>query len=72
MSVEKVIITVADSDVSSIQSVADKLRSEGMKVDNVLCTSGIITGEVSKENRDKLKSVKGVLDVEPDEDMQAI
>lgn len=71
-STERVVVTVDDAHVPSIQSVAVKLRSAGLQVSHVLPTSGIITGEVAQEKLNGLKSVSGVADVEPDEEMQAI
>ena len=72
MSKAKVVVTIDDSHIPSIQSVADHLRSAGLEVEQVLETSGIIIGEVEQEKRTQLRSVNGVADVESDGEMRAI
>lgn len=69
---ERVIITIGDQHLSDIQSVATTLQSAGVKVDNVLPSTGIITGEVSQPKIQELKSIPGVVDVEVDQEMRAI
>lgn len=66
---DRVVVTVDDAHVSTIQSVAAALRSAGLQVSNVLPTGGIITGEVEQEKMDGLRAVSGVADVERDEEM---
>lgn len=70
--VERIIVTVDDQNLSVIQSVVTALESAGMKVNGVLPVTGIITGEVSTEKLEGLKSVTGVANVESDREMQAI
>ncbi len=70
--VVRIIVTVDDKHLSEIQSVASTLQSAGMKVNNVLSTTGIITGEVTPPKIPELKRIPGVVDVEPDQEMQAI
>ncbi|MEG4319927.1 MULTISPECIES: hypothetical protein [unclassified Microcoleus] len=70
--VERIIVTVDDQNLSVIQSVVTALESAGMKVDEVLPVTGIITGEVSQSKLEGLKSVKGVANVEIEQEMQAI
>ncbi|NJP08081.1 MAG: hypothetical protein HC866_00240 [Leptolyngbyaceae cyanobacterium RU_5_1] len=70
--VEQIIVTVDDQHRLEIQSVATALQSMGMQVNNVLPGTGIITGEASQSRMQELKSVSGVVDVEVDQEMQAI
>lgn len=69
---EQVVVTVNDQHLATIQTVANALRSAGMTVTNVMPTTGVITGEVSKANLSSLTSVPGVDAVEPDQEMHAI
>jgi hypothetical protein len=69
---DRVIITIDDAHAETIQAVADELQLAGLQVSSVLSVSGIITGEVSAEKRAGLSQIKGVVDVEPDGEMQAI
>jgi hypothetical protein len=70
--VQRIIVTVDDQNISVIQSVVTALESAGMKVEQVLAVTGIITGEVSQSKLEGLKSVPGVASVEIDREMQAI
>ena len=70
--VERIIVTVDDQNLPVIQSVVTALRSAGMKVDQVLPVTGIITGEVSPSKLEGLRSLPGVAGVEVDREMQAI
>ncbi|MEG4147441.1 hypothetical protein [Microcoleus sp. Pol12B5] len=70
--VQRIIVTVDDQNISVIQSVVTALESAGMKVEQVLAITGIITGEVSQSKLEGLKSVPGVASVEIDREMQAI
>ncbi|NJK73778.1 MAG: ketohydroxyglutarate aldolase [Microcoleus sp. SU_5_6] len=69
---ERIIVTVNDENLSMIESVVAALESAGMKVEQVLTITGIITGEVAQSKLEGLKSVPGVVDVEIDTEMQAI
>jgi len=68
----QVIVTVDDQFLKNIDDVAKKLRSAGMKVGNVMSSLGIVAGEVSDAKLEALKKVKGVKNVELDEEMKAI
>jgi hypothetical protein len=61
---EPIIVTVADEKLKSIHDVADHLAAEGMKVDQVMPVTGIITGSSSPTKLSALKKVDGVLSVE--------
>lgn len=69
---DRVIVTIDDAHTETIQAVADELQLAGLNVSSVLPVSGIITGEVAAEKTAGLRRVKGVVDVEPDGEMQAI
>ncbi|MCY2980801.1 MAG: ketohydroxyglutarate aldolase [Planctomycetota bacterium] len=69
---DRVIVTIDDAHAKTIQAVAAELQLAGLQVSSVLSVSGIITGEVSAEKRAGLSQIKGVVDVEPDGEMQAI
>ena len=68
----RIIVTVDDQHLPDIQAVATALQSAGMKVNNVLSSTGIITGEVSQPKIRELRSIPGVVDVEVDQEMRAI
>ncbi len=70
--VERIIVTVDDQNLSVIESVVTALESAGMKVEQVLAVTGIITGEVAQSKLEALRSVPGVTGVEVDREMQAI
>ena len=65
-------IARSSQNLSVIQSVVTALQSAGMKVEQVLAVTGIITGEVSQSKLEGLRSVTGVAGVEIDREMQAI
>ncbi|WP_337176820.1 hypothetical protein [Paludisphaera sp.] len=69
---ESVVVTIADSHLTRIKSVADELRDAGLEVRQVLSTSGIISGKAAPTARHALEAVPGVIAVEPDEEMRAI
>jgi hypothetical protein len=70
--IERIIVTVNDQNLPVIESVVTALESAGMKVDQVLTVTGIITGEVAQSKLEGLKSVPGVANVELDLEMKAI
>jgi hypothetical protein len=58
-----VTVTLSDSHITRIKSVATQLRARGMKVDSILEKTGQIVGSYSKP-ASTLKTVDGVLDAE--------
>ena len=72
ITVQRVVVTVDDQHLPTIQAVANALQSAGMQVATVMPTTGVITGEVSLDQMQVLKSISGVVDVEPDQEMHAI
>ena len=71
-SAEKVVVTIDDAHLGNIQSIASDLKSAGMTINNILATSGIITGEVIATKMKALHGVVGVVDVEIDGDMHML
>ena len=69
---QRIVVTIDDQRLPEIQAIASSLQVAGMRVDNVLSLTGIITGEVSQTRINELRDVSGVANVEPDEEMQAI
>lgn len=70
--VQRIVVTIDDQHLPEIQAIASSLQMAGMRVDNVLSVTGIITGEVSQTKINELRVVSGVANVEPDEEMHAI
>ena len=50
----------------SIDEVTDDLKAAGLTVDQVLTSTGIVTGSAPPEAADRLRKVRGVADVSPD------
>ena len=70
--VEQIVVTVDDQNLPIIQSVVTGLESAGMKVDQVLPVTGIITGTVSQSKLEGLRKVPGVANIEVDGGMEAL
>jgi len=58
---------VTTSGERSLSDVKKQLAESGFAVDQVLDEIGIITGTSSDEDVERVRSVKGVADVSPDE-----
>jgi hypothetical protein len=65
-----IVVTVTDEALENIQAVADKLASEGMKVENVLPVTGVISGSCPASKKAKLRKVEGVQSVEDEVQVQ--
>ncbi|MEB3311379.1 MAG: hypothetical protein VKJ02_14220 [Snowella sp.] len=70
--IERIIITVDDTHLPDIQSVANHLQQEGMSVENILAISGIITGAVPCSRKASLQKVPGVASLEDEGQVWAI
>lgn len=66
---KKFIAVIEDDQVENINTIANKLKDEGVKVDQVLSLSGIITGSANDLN--KLNNLTGIKSVEEDKEKQA-
>ena len=53
----------------NLQQTADRLREEGMQVESVLHTIGVISGHIQESKLPALKKIEGIT-VEPDETVQ--
>lgn len=59
-----IIVVVADDMLKNINQVADRLAAEGMKVDQVMPVTGVISGSYTSANISALEKVEGVMSVE--------
>jgi hypothetical protein len=64
MTVRRVSVSVDDDHVEHIGVVAEALRHQGMEIDQVMDSLGIISGSVPEETRPSLLGVEGVLSVD--------
>lgn len=66
---KKFIAVVQDDHLEMINDIADKMKEEGVKIDQVLTITGIITG--SAADLQKVIDVAGVKSVEEDKEKRA-
>ena len=59
-----IIVTVTDDALNNINELAAQLSAKGMKVDQVMPLTGVISGSAASTKMSDLKKVKGVLSVE--------
>lgn len=59
-----IIVTITDEKLQDIEQVADELKDKGMKVDNVMPITGVISGSCTSGKLSALKKVDGVMSVE--------
>lgn len=64
MSRERVSVLVNDEHLGKFGAVVDALRKAGLKVEQKLATTGVITGTIESAKRPRLQSVTGVDAVE--------
>ncbi|MEA2685000.1 MAG: hypothetical protein QOE93_195 [Actinomycetota bacterium] len=62
--VERVTVTVAEAGLARIDEVVERLRSEGMTVERVLGTLGLVIGSVARGRRAELAALPHVTAVE--------
>ena len=60
---------VTTTDKGSLEDVKKKLTKSGFTVDKVLDEIGIITGTTKDDDVERFRSVDGVADISPDEDV---
>jgi hypothetical protein len=63
---EKQLLIVTLSGDRPIHEVADDLKAAGLSVDQVLTSTGTVTGSAPPEAVGRLRNVRGVADVSPD------
>ena len=61
---KSVIVTVGDSALGDIHSLADRLSGHGMKVTRVLPATGVIAGSVAAAKMATIRGMSGVDSVE--------
>lgn len=67
---DRVTVTVSDDHVDQIDDVAERLRTAGMRVEQVLRSVGIITGVVDQTRRGSIAATPGVAAVEDETAVQ--
>jgi len=65
MEKQEFIVTVDDDHLDQIREIADRCRSLGMEVQQVLNQAGVISGRVDPRKVAKVQQVRGVSSVEP-------
>ena len=63
---KSIIVTVSETTTDGIQKVADDLAAQGMKVENVMSFSGVVSGLCTDAQLSKLRKVSGVARVDED------
>lgn len=66
----RVIVTIADEHLGSINSVARALRGAGLHIDNILNEVGVIQGDAAHDCLSRLRGIAGVADVSVERDVQ--
>lgn len=66
----RIVVTVDPAQLGRIDEVAQSLTQAGMTVDQILSTTGIITGSADHGQTSALGAMPGIASVEPDSDFQ--
>jgi methylmalonyl-CoA mutase cobalamin-binding subunit len=66
----QVVVTIADSHLSAIPALVERLKAAGLTDDKTLASAGIVTGSVAHERMAELVAVQGVEAVESSGPMQ--
>ena len=61
---KSIIVTVTDEMLGNIDQVAERLSAKGMKIDQVMPITGVISGSCSAARMPSLEKVAGVMSVE--------
>jgi hypothetical protein len=69
--VKTVIVTISDDEIGRINEIAQELRQSGMQVDQILSTTGIISGSIESAALRKVRKIPGVASVEEDSEFHA-
>jgi hypothetical protein len=67
MAKAKVTISVDDAHLDKMPEVVKKIKKAGLRVDSQLDSIGMITGSIDDEKFDSLNRIKGVSNVQRDE-----
>jgi hypothetical protein len=65
-----VVVTLAEDHISRIKTVAKRLTTQGLSINEVLETSGLITGSMQPDKIERLRKTKGVMALELSGDVQ--
>lgn len=68
--VQRIVVSITDEYLNSLEVVLDTLRAAGMRVDEVFEPLGTITGSAAPNVLARLRSLPGVVAVEPERDHQ--
>jgi hypothetical protein len=66
----RVTVTVDDAHLDDVEGLAERLRAEGLEIDEVLGDIGVITGSVSADKRRSIDGLEGVAGVEEEATFQ--
>lgn len=64
MAMTEITVTVDDEHLDKIEELAARLRSSGMRINQVLNEVGVISGFAPSDRRQDLRAVPGVMSVE--------
>jgi hypothetical protein len=67
---DRITVTVSDDHVDQIDDLAERLRTAGMRVEQVLRVVGVITGAVDQTKRASIATMPGVAAVEDETPIQ--
>ena len=61
---KSIIVTVTDEMLGNIDQVAERLAAKGMKIDQVMPITGVISGSCAATKMPALEKIAGVMSVE--------
>jgi hypothetical protein len=67
-----VLVSVDDQHMNQLPEVSRQLQAKGMQVRQLLDRVGIITGLIDSDKLDSLHTVKGVIHVKQEQELDAI
>jgi hypothetical protein len=72
MATIRVLVSVSDDYLDRLPLVSEQLQAMGMKIDQLLTTLGVITGEVDAKKLPILQTVAGVSNLEEEKPFEAL
>ncbi|MEP0912926.1 ketohydroxyglutarate aldolase [Leptolyngbya sp. GB1-A1] len=72
MAVVRILVSISDDYLDRLSEVSEQLQASGMKIEQVLSTLGVITGEIDAENLSALQTVAGVSNLEEEKPFEAL
>jgi fructose-1,6-bisphosphatase/sedoheptulose 1,7-bisphosphatase-like protein len=70
MSEDNVIVLIDDSYRDRFAEVVDRAKAAGLRIDQLLQDSGVVTGSISAGKRRDLEQIQGIAAVETQRDIQ--